>query len=185
MKFTKKHALLISVLAVMMALCTVVGATLAYLFVKTDPVVNTFTPSNINITLEETTGKEYKMVPGTTIAKNPKVTVSEGSEDCWLYVEVIKANDVDNYLTVTMASGWTQITGTNIWYYTGTITQGTPISVLANDQVAVKDTVTKGMMDSLEANGAVLPTITFYAYAIQKEAGGDAVAAWNATYGNN
>lgn len=183
MKLTKKHALLISVVATLMVLCTVAGATLAYLFTKTDPVVNTFTPSNINITLKETTGDSYKMIPGTTIDKDPKVTVISGSEDCWLYVEVIKENNVDDYLTVAMASGWTQISGKNIWYYTGTITQGEPISVLANNKVTVNDTVTKSMMDALEVTGAKLPTITFNAYAIQKEAGATAPDAWTAIYG--
>ena len=183
MKLTKKHALLISVLAVLMALCTVAGATLAYLFVQTEPVVNTFSPSNIGLTLEETTGETYKMVPGTTIAKDPKVTVKNGSEACWLYVKVIKNDLVNDYLTVTIASDWTQIEGTDVWYYSGDIVQGTPISVLANDQVTVKDSVTEAMMEALEVQGAMLPTLTFEAYAVQKEAGATAVEAWNATYG--
>lgn len=189
----KKKGLIIS-LSVLLVLCFTAGVTLAWLLDTTDPVVNTFSPSNIDITLEESdsddadtdaTKNSYKMLPGTTIDKDPKVTVVEGSEACWLYVKVIKAGPVDEYLTVTMASGWTQIAGTDVWYYTGTITQGTPISVLANNQVTVKNTVTKDMMTDLEADGAVLPNITFQAYAVQKEAGADAVAAWNATYGKN
>lgn len=187
----KKKGLIIS-LSLLLVLCFAAGATLAWLLDTTDPVVNTFSPSNIDITLVESdsddadadaTKNSYKMLPGTAIKKDPKVTVLEGSEACWLYVKVIKNALVDDYLTVTMANGWTQITGTDVWYYTGTITQGTPISVLANDQVTVKNTVTKEMMTNLEANNATLPNITFQAYAVQKEAGADAVAAWNATYG--
>ena len=189
----KKKGLIIS-LSLLLVLCFTAGVTLAWLLDYTDPVVNTFTPSNIDITLVESdsdddgtdaTKNSYKMLPGTTINKDPKVTVVEGSEDCWLYVKVIKDGPVDQYLTVTMAANWTQISGTDVWYYTGTITQGTSISVLANDQVAVKNTVTKDMMTALEADGAVLPKITFQAYAVQKAAGTDAVAAWNATYGKN
>ena len=41
-----------------------VAATLAYLTDKTSTVENTFTAGNISITLEETTGEQYKMVPG-------------------------------------------------------------------------------------------------------------------------
>jgi hypothetical protein len=178
----KKKGLIIS-LSVLLVLCFTVGATLAWLLDTTEPVVNTFTPSDINITLTETTGPEYKMVPGTYIAKDPKVTVLEGSEPCYLYVEVIKAAPADDYLTVTMAPGWVNIGGTNIWYYNGTIALGTPISVLANDQVYVKDSVTKGMMENLKVTNATLPKITFKAYAVQKEAGASAQAAWNNTYG--
>ena len=187
----KKKGLIIS-LSLLLVLCFAAGATLAWLLDTTDPVVNTFSPSNIDITLVESdsddadadaTKNSYKMLPGAAIKKDPKVTVLEGSEACWLYVKVIKSGLVDDYLTVTMASGWTQIAGTDVWYYTGTITQGTPISVLANDQVTVKNTVTKEMMTALEANNATLPNITFQAYAVQQEVGNNAVAAWNATYG--
>lgn len=187
-----RKKLITAIIALTLALSCLVGVTVAWLYTDTNEVVNTFSPSNINITLEETdsddedtdaTKNEYQMLPGTTIDKDPKVTVVKGSADCWLYIEVIKNSLVDQYLTVTMASGWTQIAGTNIWYYTGTITQGTKISVLANDQVAVRNDVTKEMMNLLEAEDATLPQINFKAYAVQKEAGTDAVAAWNATYG--
>ena len=44
---------------------------------------------------------------------------------------------------------------------------GTPYSVLANDQVTVKDTVTKADMNALKADDAIQPTLTFTAYACQ------------------
>ena len=55
-----------------------------------------------------------------------------------------------------------------VYYYTGEAAKGTPISVLADDQVTVNNSVTKENMDALEASGATLPTLTFKAYAIQK-----------------
>ena len=80
----KKITLLLSlVLAVAMG----IGGTLAWLTAKTEAVKNTFTVGNINITLTETT-TNYKMVPGQTIAKDPKVTVKAGSEACWLFVKI-------------------------------------------------------------------------------------------------
>ena len=72
----KRKALLISLIALAMALCVFAGATIAYLFVKTNTVTNTFSPSNIGLTLVETTGDTYKMVPGVELSKNPKVTVT-------------------------------------------------------------------------------------------------------------
>ena len=44
---------LILVIAMAMAFCIGIGATLAYLYVQTDPVVNTFVYGDINIRLDE------------------------------------------------------------------------------------------------------------------------------------
>lgn len=187
----KKKGLIITI-SLLLVLSFAVGTTLAWLLDTTAPVVNTFAPSNINITLKETnadagseTENTYKMLPGTEIPKDPKVTVLEGSEACWLYVKVIKDGNVDEYLNVEMAEGWVNIEDTDVWYYNDTIVQGTPIPVLAGNKVTVKDEVTKGMMNALEIDGATLPTITFQAYAVQEQAGADAPTAWDNTYGSD
>nr|MDY5756504.1 hypothetical protein [Eubacteriales bacterium] len=83
------------VLALTLLVVGVVAGTLAWLTAKSDVVTNTFTTSDINITLEETEGgtnKEFKMIPGWTIEKDPKVTVVAGSEDCYLFVKVEELN---------------------------------------------------------------------------------------------
>lgn len=50
----------------------------------------------------------------------------------------------------------------------GTTNQiGTPYSVLKDDQVTVKGSVTKEQMNALDAEGAVKPTLTITAYASQ------------------
>ena len=59
-----KKKIFVPVVAAALALCCAIGGTLAWLTDKTDPVVNTFTVGNVDITLAETTGQEYKMVPG-------------------------------------------------------------------------------------------------------------------------
>ena len=60
------------VLSLMMVLAVAaVGGTLAWLTDSTQEVKNTFTTSDIDITLAETTGTSYKMVPGFTITKDP------------------------------------------------------------------------------------------------------------------
>ena len=79
-------------LALVTLMGTAVGGTLAWLMDDTDPVVNTFTDSNITIDLDETT-TTYKMIPGWTIAKDPYVTVEANSEDCWLFVKVTESDD--------------------------------------------------------------------------------------------
>lgn len=77
----KKKSLALLVAVVLVIGC-VIGGTLAWLTDSTEQVKNTFTTSDIDITLTETTGTEYKMVPGYTIAKDPKATVLAGSEEC-------------------------------------------------------------------------------------------------------
>ena len=165
----KKKSLAL-VLALAMIVVCVVGGTLAWLTADTKPVKNTFTTSDISITLEETKGgdsKEFKMIPGYTIDKDPKVTVATGSEKCYLFVKLDKSTNFDTFLTYRMADGWTALDGvTGVFYrVVDTNEMGTPISVLANDQVTVKDTVTKANMNALTADN--YPTLTVTAYASQ------------------
>ena len=154
-------------LALTLVLVGVIGGTVAWLTDTTDSVVNTFTDSDINITLTETTGNNYKMVPGYTISKDPKVTVVTGSEKCYLFVKLEKSANFDTFLTYEMADGWTALDGVdNVYYRTvDTADMGTAYSVLKNDQVTVKGTVTKEMMNGL-TTGAY-PTLTVTAYASQ------------------
>ena len=173
----KKKSLAL-VLALAMIVVCVVGGTLAWLTDKTAPVKNTFTYGDINIKLEETGAtvaadgsatKEFKMIPGYTIAKDPKVTVLAGSEKCYLFVKVDKSTNFDTFMTYTMATGWTALDGVDGVFYrvVDTADMGTAYSVLANDKVTVKDTVTKADMNALKADGAIQPTLTFTAYACQ------------------
>ena len=163
----KKKSLAL-VLALAMIVVCVVGGTLAWLIDKTDPVTNTFTTSDVDITLTETT-TNYQMIPGYTIAKDPKVTVLADSEKCYLFVKVDKSANFDKFMTYDMAADWTALTGVNGVFYrvVETSTGNQTFSVLANDQVIVKDTVTKADMDGLKANVATQPTLTFTAYACQ------------------
>lgn len=166
----------VSLVAVVLVLCCAVGGTLAWLTAKSDAVTNTFAPSGIDIKLEETTGEKYNMIPGYTISKNPKATVLAGSEKCYLFVKLVKSNNFDNFMTYDMADGWTQLTkdkdGNNITdlvFYRvvdGTQNQiGTAYSVLKNDQVTVRGTVTEKMMNDLTTE--TYPTLTITAYASQ------------------
>ena len=149
-----------------------IGATLAWLTATSDTVVNTFSPSDISITLAESDDLDLKMVPGYTIAKDPKVTVKAGSEPCYLFVKVEESTNFDDFMTYEMAAGWTQLTGVqdvdNVYYMVidDANEMGTPYSVLKNDQVKVLDGVTKAMMNDL--TDSTRPTLTFTAYASQR-----------------
>ena len=162
----KKKSLAL-VLALAMIVVCVVGGTLAWLIDKTDPVTNTFTYGDIDITLAETTGTSYKMIPGYTIDKNPKVTVLADSEKCYLFVKVVKSTNFDNFMTCTIADGWTALTGVNGVYYreVETSTANQEFAVLKDNQVTVSGDVTKAMLNGLTE--ATQPTLTFTAYACQ------------------
>lgn len=167
-----------------------VGGTIAWLKVETTPVVNTFTVGDINIDLTETAGKQtdgsykFKMVPGNTIAKDPKVTVKAGSEACWLFVQVTESENLSRFIEYsvdTSEGNWTKLTtvsGVNNVYYrrVSAVTTDTDFNVLTSNQVTVKSGVTKAMMNAL--TDATRPTLTFKAYAVQSDNVTDAATAW-------
>lgn len=169
----------LSIVAVVLVLCCAIGGTLAWLTAKSDVVTNTFTPSNIKIELKENTGENYKMIPGYTITKDPKATVLAGSEECWLFVEIEKSGNFDQYLTYAPATGWELVAGeTNVYARKVTTAEiGTAYSVLAGDKVTVKGTVTEDMMNSLTAETYPTLTITAYASQLYKSAGVQFTAA--------
>lgn len=76
------------ILALALTVGCVVGGTVAWLTAQSGTVTNAFTVGDINISLAETTGTSYKVVPGATQAKDPTVTVASGSEKCYVYVKV-------------------------------------------------------------------------------------------------
>ena len=168
----------IALLALVLVIGCVAGGTVAWLVAKTDPVVNTFTYGNIDITLTETTGTSYKIIPGTDIMKNPKVTVKGGSEACWLFVKVEESGTfVADKVTYAIDNGWTPLEGEKGVYYreVAAVTADTDFSVLEGNKITVKDTLTKGDIKDIAATN---PTLKITAYAVQQENIADAKTAW-------
>ena len=161
-------------LALVLVVGVVAGGTMAWLLDKTDSITNTFTTSDVDINLTET-ATEFQMVPGATISKDPKVTVTDTSESCYVFVELTKSENFDTFMTYTVADGWTQGTGsseggngvpTNVYYRTVNATDTTrTFSVLSGDTVSVKSDVTKTQLNAVATNGQ--PTLTVTAYACQ------------------
>ena len=167
------------VLCVMFAVLAVsVGGTVAWLTDTTDSVVNTFTAGDINIELAESEDLDLKMVPGNTITKDPKVTVKAGSEACWLFVKVEKSDNFDTFMSYEMAEGWTLVPGqTNVYYReVGAATTDSSFAVIKDNKVTVKEEVTKQQLNALTTE--TRPTLTFTAYAVQKDNIADAQTAW-------
>lgn len=171
-----KKKTLALVLALTLLVAGIVGGTLAWLTDQTAEVKNTFTVGDINIGLTETTA-DYKMVPGNTIAKDPTVTVKANSEACWLFVQVTKSENLDTFITYAIAEGWTALPGVDGVYYREVPASAADqtFSVLADDAVTVKSDVTRTMLETAKTDA---PTLTFKAYAIQKDHFATADAAW-------
>lgn len=165
----------IALLALVLVIGCVAGGTVAWLVAKTEPVVNTFTYGNINITLAETTGTNYKVIPGTVIEKDPKVTVKAGSEACYLFVKVEKVGTFTG-MSYEIADGWTALEGENGVYYrqVGSVTADTSFEVIKGNEITVSETLTKENIPT--AN----PTLKITAYAVQQENIADAATAWKA-----
>lgn len=198
----KKKALTLALAVVLLVVCAVAG-TLAWLTAESDTVTNTFTTSDITVKLQETKGtgtgnnKSFQMIPGYTIDKDPKAWVVDGSEDCYLFVKLTESENFRTYLTYTVdGSNWTQLTtdkdGNNITnqlvYYrkveknqmSNNNGSTNSFPVLANNQVTVKDTVTKADMNALTADNYPKLTITAYASQLYKTNGKefDVAEAW-------
>ena len=171
-----KKKTLALVLALTLLVAGIVGGTLAWLTDQTAEVKNTFTVGDINIGLTETTA-DYKMVPGNTIAKDPTVTVKANSEACWLFVKVTESTDLKDFITYAIAEGWTALPGVDGVYYREVPASAADqaFSVLAGDAVTVKSDVTRTMLETAKTDA---PTLTFQAYAIQKDHFATADAAW-------
>lgn len=169
---------LILILSIVMVVCISISATLAYLFVETPPVKNTFEYGDIKITLDESENLDLKMIPGNTITKDPAVTVLNDSEACWLFVKIDKSANFDDFMTYEIADGWTALTGaTNVYYReVPATTADTEFEVLKNDKVLVKATVLKTELNALTES--TMPTLTFTAYAVQKDNVTSVADAW-------
>lgn len=178
---TARKVLLVVLCAALLVGASVAG-TLAYLSKTTEKITNTFTIGNIDLTLTETKpdGKSAKLIPGTTIDKDPKVTVTANSEKCYVFVKVEESapngKTFADYIKYEIADGWTALTGNDGVYYrvVDASTTNQEFAVLKNNQVSIPDSVEKENVDDLTGNF----TLSFTAYAIQSEGFATAAAAW-------
>ncbi|MGM9541679.1 MAG: SipW-dependent-type signal peptide-containing protein [Candidatus Limivicinus sp.] len=184
-------------LALVLVIAMSVAGTMAYLTSTTDTVTNSFTVGNVAITLDEAQvdvyGKAvtpaarvkentYKLIPGHEYTKDPTVHVAAGSEDCWLFVQVVNgiseleaATVADGYKTIAdqmTAHGWTAVTGaTNVYAYSDKVSAGTDVHVF--DQFKIRGDAD---VSTVTAN----TQITIKAYAVQADTFDTAAAAWAA-----
>lgn len=198
---------IVAIVAAVVMLCGAIGGTLAWLIDKTDAVVNTFTYGDINIKLDETildadgnpvdadndgtpdrgeSGNVYKMIPGQSITKDPILTVDADSEDCYVFVKLVKSTNAnfDDFMTYEVDPAWVPLAGEVGVYYRVVSAENDlaagdlEMNVIKDKKVTVKDTVTKEMLNNLTS--ATYPTLTVTGYAVQQSGMADAAAAWAA-----
>jgi hypothetical protein len=198
-KRSRRSALKVALISFVSCLLvfSVIGGSIAWLMTSTDPIVNVFTYGDIRITLDETKGEElsdgryFKMTPGKYIDKDPKISVLADSEDCWLFVKVEESSNkpISDYLEYAIADGWTALDGvTGVYYRTvDNSTEAQTFSVLKDDKVYVKESVTLEMLQVLDSSN--YPKMTFTGYAVQRdmtiEAIDSAAEAWALISQNN
>lgn len=163
----KRKKLIFTVIAVICTLAIGVGSTIAYFASVSGPVKNTFTVGDVALTLTETTGDTYRMIPGTTVEKDPLVTVKGGSEDCYVYVKLDRLNALDTYVTYTLDDGWSLLGGFDGVYYRLVEHSAVDMryAVLQDNQMVIRENLTKEKMAAIDESA--LPQLKITAYAIQ------------------
>lgn len=179
--------------AVILVIGCVLGGTLAYLVSKPAAKTNVFTVGKVEADLTET-DRQYHIVPGSNIPKDPTASVEAGSEDCYLFVQI----DEKNWPTVTEANGgarkvdwkiaddWKQVDGEDNVYYRVVKKEDAERSfpILKDDQVTVSANLTKDELTAYYGENAVKPELTFTVYAVQQANVDTVAAAWAIAKGN-
>ena len=168
-------------LTLVLAAYWAVGGTAAWLAAKSEPIASTFTFGDINITLKDEDPQEgqIKIIPGMDIPKVLKVTVQANSVDCWLFVKVEQTGTfVPDKVTYSIDDGWTKGNGAipeGVYYReVKGVTADEVFPVLKDDKITVSKELTKEEIQNI-ADG---PTLTFTAYAVQREGINTAADAW-------
>ena len=162
-----RKKLIIAITAIALMLAVSIGLTLAYIAASSNPVQNTFTIGNVQLTLRETTGEYYHLLPGATLAKDPTLTVIAGSESCWVFFTVEEDARLKEYATYEIADGWYPLSGhPNVYYRsvdTAAVNQSFPL--IRDNTVQVSVLVTEEDLALLQQEGMPLK---FVGYAIQQ-----------------
>lgn len=163
--------------AVVIVLVGIVGTTIAWLASNANLLTNTFTYGDIKISLiesdtsdgdEDENTNSYDMTPGNEINKDTVVKVDAGSEDCWLFIKLIKENDFDKYMTYSVESTWTNLNGYQDVYYikVNKSDKEQTFNVMKDNIIKVKEELTHA--DLINITESNYPKLEIKAYAVQR-----------------
>lgn len=186
---TKTRSILTVCLALALVATAVLG-TIAYM-TATASKENTFTVGSFNkptdpdhpdqtldsYLIEPSWVENSKLVPGGSVAKDPKVGIGAGSEDAYIYVYVDNKTLTDankKLVTFTLDDGWTAVAGhavagdTANTYVSGLFKYNTKLTALT-DSIWTTNVFTKvDVADTANTTDfAANPQMTVYAYIHQ------------------
>lgn len=184
MKRNISGRVLVALVAVVLLIGCAAGGTVAWLVSEPAAIVNTFTIGDIKASLAETT-KDYHIVPGVDIAKDPVATVVKNSEDCYLFVKIVEENWPDftetdgttRKVDYAVAAGWTKLEDGVYYREVGKSADDQAFHILKDDKVTVSSSLTKGELSKV----ATQPKLTFTVYAVQRSGVDTPAAAWALT----
>lgn len=171
----KKKILLLCVYVLLFGVCCV-GTTYAVLTSKSRQIENTFVHGDITLTLTESTGSTYMLIPGSVVDKDPRITVGKDSVECWLFVKLERHDTFDAMVDYELAAGWTALEGEDgvYWRRVERTSTDKTYHVLKNDRVVINSTITEAHLASLEHS----EKLTLTAYAAQCEGISTPQTAW-------
>lgn len=201
----KARRALLSISLVLVVAFAAVGGTIAWLTDTTSAIKNTFTVGNVDIKLDESKytrtedengnvtgtygdraeeGNSYPLIPGNTYNKDPKVSVTTGSETCYLFVQYIGPTNVDNVEFTPNWNGWTKLTGNDTNDAAGDVYW----RIVKNDDTTrdfyllTENTGENGQKYTIKvdstATSATAFEMKYKAFAVQKENFTSAALAW-------
>lgn len=177
MKFSKKNILVTGLAVTLATVMLISSGTFAYLKGTTDKIVNKFNTNKVTVDITETT-QDYKIIPGTSQAKDPTVTVNSTIP---AYVYVIVEDKTEKLVNYEIDEHW-QVLGDNYpgvyWCEVKGSETAQTIPVLKGNKVFYDPSLEN--IDMLDDNGMLKEgiTLTFQAKAIQKEPFNDPVSAY-------
>lgn len=196
-----KKKIVILGLALVLAFALGIGGTLAWLTAQTGTVTNTFTVGDINMTLKEykvagntktelaANARSFKAIPGGTDSKQPELTVTAGSEKCYVYAcieNTVKLNDGTKVATVNVSdTDWVKI-GENgdkaVYRYIGSKATSNVVDAMSADvtvtvftTVTYSESITKANRSQITTDDKI--TIQGFAYQADNRTQADADAA--------
>lgn len=172
-----KKRILIPIVAVLIIAAMTVGASYAFLASKSHRIENTFVAGDISLTLTETTGSNYVLVPGNKIGKDPRITVKGGSEECWLFFKEEKQALPSDIISYTYEDGWNALEGEEgvYWRRVSESTTDKTYGILKDDVFTVSEAATEERLASLGGDSRLI----YLALAVQCEGIPTPEKAWD------
>lgn len=173
----KQAKILVVVIAFLLSVLCIASSAFAALTDRTETVSNTFVVGEIGLSLKESENLDLKLIVGTDIKKDPKLTVDANSVDSYVFVKLETSNNLELFVDYELADGWIPLgQGVDNVYYRTYDSNASDVtySVLKDDKVTVKSYGSDDIEDV-----ELKPTLSFTGYAIQRESIDDAKTAWD------